>query len=198
MECSSIYNRRSIRKFLNKAVSKDIIDEIIDAGRMAPSAKNAQPWRYIVYGNKNKQELLDCMEAGIAREEKSISYMPKVKCGILFAKNTLKIMREAPIVILVLNPKAKSPFSPISTGDRVFELMDTLSIGVSIENILLRAEEIGLGTLWIANTMYAYNELIEYLSVEEQLVGAIAVGYTDEKPPQPSRKKLEEIVEYRL
>ena len=51
MECSSIYNRRSIRKFLNKAVSKDIIDEIIDAGRMAPSAKNAQPWRYIVYGN---------------------------------------------------------------------------------------------------------------------------------------------------
>ena len=45
---NSIYNRRSVRKYLDKNVSKEMIEQIIDAGRMAPSAKNRQPWKYIV------------------------------------------------------------------------------------------------------------------------------------------------------
>lgn len=198
MTDSSIFNRRSIRKFLNKEVSISAINEIIEAGRAAPSAKNIQPWRYIVLGNKHKQEFLDCMEKGILREETEVSYMPKKKQGILFAKNTLRIMREAPIIICILNIKAKFPFSQISGSERALEIVDTLSIGASIENMLLRADEIGLATLWIANTLYAYRELTEYLGIEEQLVGAVAVGYADEAPQQPPRKSLEEITEYKL
>lgn len=64
--------------------------------------------------------------------------------------------------------------------------------------MLLKAEEIGLGTLWIANTCFAYTELEAYLNTKEQLIGAIAVGYADEMPSKRPRKKLEEIVEYRL
>ena len=107
-------------------------------------------------------------------------------------------MREAPVIIFVINTNAKSPFLPISGHDRALEIVDTLSIGASIQNMLLKAEEMGLGTLWIANTLYAYTELEEYLDTEEQLVGAIAVGYADEVPLQPPRKSLEEIIEYRL
>ena len=51
-----IYSRRSIRKYSSKEVSLEIVDEILDAGRVAPSAKNRQPWKYIVFGGEKKKE----------------------------------------------------------------------------------------------------------------------------------------------
>ena len=107
-------------------------------------------------------------------------------------------MMQAPILIVILNTNGKSPLDEIDTDNRVTEICDTLSIGASIENMLLKATEIGLGTLWIANTCYGYKELTEYLGTTQQLVGAIALGYTDENPTQRPRKKMEDIVEYRL
>ena len=52
----SIYTRRSIRKYLDKKVEIEKIEQVIDAGRMAPSAKNRQPWKYIIFGGENKKE----------------------------------------------------------------------------------------------------------------------------------------------
>lgn len=43
-----IYSRRSIRKYTSEPISRSIIEKIIDAGRVAPSAKNRQPWKYLV------------------------------------------------------------------------------------------------------------------------------------------------------
>lgn len=198
MAINSIYERRSIRKFQEKNVPVDLIDEILNAGRVAPSAKNRQPWKYIVFGNEHKKELLKAMEDGLEREEKGITDLPKSQYGIPDAKNTLRIMKEAPIIIVVLNTNAKSPFLPIDNDGRIVEICDSLSIGASIENIILAAEKMGLGTLWIANTCFAYTELVSYLDTEEQLVGAIAIGYANESPEQRPRKQLNKIVEYRL
>ena len=64
----SIYHRRSIRKFQNKNIPKDILEQILNAGRAAPSAKNRQPWKYIVFGGIQKQELLNAMASGLQRE----------------------------------------------------------------------------------------------------------------------------------
>ncbi|MDE6053619.1 MAG: nitroreductase family protein [Lachnospiraceae bacterium] len=193
----SIHKRRSIRKYQNRSIPREFIEEILNAGRAAPSAKNRQPWKYIVFGGTYKKELLRAMEVGLEREERGITDLPKSSYGIPDAKNTLRIMQEAPIIIVVLNTNAKSPFLPVDHDERVSEICDTLSIGASIENMLLAAEELGLGTLWIANTCFAYKELTSYLNTEAQLVGAIAMGYADENPPQRPRKQLEEIVEYR-
>ena len=194
----SIYNRRSIRKYLDKEVPKEMIEQIIDAGRMAPSAKNRQPWKYIVLGGENKEEFLEHMWKGILREENEHSLLPNSKNGIPDAKSTWNIMMQAPILIVILNINGKSPIEEIDADTRITEICDTLSIGASIENMLLKATESGLGTLWIANTCYAYKELTEYLETTQQLVGAIAIGYADETPTQRPRKEMEEIVEYRL
>ena len=195
---NSIYNRRSIRKYLDKQITQELIEQIIDAGRMSPSAKNRQPWKYIVLGGENKLEFLKCMWKGILREENENSLLPNSKNGLADAKNTWNIMMQAPILIVVLNNNGKNPFDMVDADSRFVEIFDTLSIGASIENMLLTATEIGLGTLWIANTCYAYKELTEYLETTQQLVGAIALGYADEKPIQRPRKQLEDIVEYRL
>lgn len=53
-----IYSRRSIRKYTNEPVPHSIIEKIIDAGRVVPSAKNRQPWKYLVYSGEEKQDCL--------------------------------------------------------------------------------------------------------------------------------------------
>ena len=50
----AIYNRRSIRKYIDEPVPRFIIEQILDAGRVAPSAKNRQPWKYLVYSGEAK------------------------------------------------------------------------------------------------------------------------------------------------
>ncbi len=198
MRIEAIYGRRSIRRYKDKPVSKEIIEQIIDAGRQAPSAKNRQPWKCIVFENEAKAELLSCMERGLEREYKGEAVLPKSRFGLTDARHTLRIMRQAPVVIVVLNTNGESPFLPIDEDKRVSEICDSLSIGAFIQNMLLEAQELGMGTLWIANTCFAYPELVEYLQTEEQLIGAVALGYPDEKPAARPRKELEEIVEWRV
>ena len=193
-----IYDRRSIRKYKEDHVSKDLIDSIVDAARVAPSAKNRQPWKFIVLGGGDKEKFLECMWKGIEREEKGNAYLPNSKSGIPDAKNTWKIMKQAPVLVVVLNTNGTTPIKEVDADDRVTEICDTLSIGAAIENMLLKATGLGLGTLWVANTCFAYEELTTYLDTEHQLVGAIALGYPAENPMQRPRKSMEDIVEYRM
>lgn len=193
-----IYSRRSVRKYLDKNVPREMIEQVIDAGRMAPSAKNRQPWKYIVLGGESKAEFLEHMKKGIMREENGCALLPDSKMGIPDAWNTYRVMAEAPVLIVILNMNCGSPFVEIDADHRFAEICDTLSIGASIENMLLRATEMGLGTLWIANTCFAYKELTNYLDTTQQLAGAIALGYANENPAQRPRKKIDEIVEYRI
>lgn len=197
MSKDAIYDRRSIRKFSDKRIPTELLQQILDAGRVAPSGKNRQPWKYLVFANAAKKELLMHMESGIAREKES-PLLPGSAYGIPDAENTLRIMKEAPVVILVLNPDGKAPTDTLDVDERFRELCDTLSIGASIENILLKATEAGIGTLWIGNTCFAYPELMRYLAADGQLIGAIAAGYSDETPPPRPRKALTDIVEYRI
>lgn len=193
----SIEKRRSIRKYKPDPIEKPVIEEIIRAGILAPSAKNRQPWKYIVYTKRTKEQLLDAMEKGLAREKSGKALLPESAFGLSDAFHTLQIMREAPVVIIILNENGRSPYEEIDTDKRVSEICDSLSIGASVENMLLRATEMGFGTLWIANTCFAYDEMVEYIGTESQLVGAVALGIPDEEPAQRPRKPLEDVVEYR-
>ncbi len=193
----SIVERRSIRKYKEMEVPQDQIEKIVEAAVKAPSAKNRQPWKYIVYSETGKKELLDIMEESLNKESESHTLLPDSAGGIPDAYNTLKIMRQAPVIIIVMNTNGRSPFESINTDDRITEICDTLSIGASIENMLLKATEIGLGTLWIANTCFAYKDLVAAIGEEGQLIGAIAVGYADEMPNPRPRKDIEKTLVFR-
>ena len=197
MSENAIYDRRSTRKYQDREVPTEYIEQLIDAARMAPSAKNRQPWKYIVYTRDGKQKLTDAMAKGIEREESGEAKFPDFRYGIADAKNTVRVMREAPVVIVVLNTNGKSPFIPVKEDGRIVEQCDALSIGASIQNMLLRAQELGLGTLWIANTCFAYNELVQEIGTDDQLTGVVALGYGDEAPAPRPRKAWDDVVEYR-
>ena len=69
----SIEERRSIRKYTNQPVEKAVIEEVIRAAALAPSAKNRQPWKYLVYAGAEKEKLVDQMEIGLYREREGKS-----------------------------------------------------------------------------------------------------------------------------
>ena len=157
----SIKKRRSIRKFKDIPVEPAIVRQLIEAAVAAPSAKNRQPWKFIVYTGAAKEEICDAMESGLAREKSGQTILPGWTCGHADADNTLRVMREAPVLIAVLNTNGRTPYEDIDTDHRIAEICDSLSIGAAIQNLLLEATAHGLGTLWIANTCFAYPELVK-------------------------------------
>ncbi|MEI3218759.1 MAG: nitroreductase family protein [Lachnoclostridium sp.] len=160
-----IENRRSIRKYRSDEIDRKLIEEIIYSATLAPSAKNRQPWKFIVYQGEEKDKLVEVMRHGINSEKRTVPQRPQ------------------------LNTKQNTPFASIEREKRIVE--------TAVENMILTATGYGLGTLWIANTCFAYNELIEFIGTDNQLTGIVAVGAANEAPPKRPRKALRDVVEYR-
>lgn len=197
MMIPEIESRRSIRKFQPQEPPRETIEQLVTAARLAPSGTNKQPWKFIVYCGTAKKNLTAKMAEGLAREEAGKDMvLPDSRWGLPDAKNTLRIMEEAPIIIAVLNTCGKSILSTLTRDQRVTEIVDSLSIGAAIENLLLQAEREGIAALWIANTCFAYPELVNFIGTEHQLIGAVALGYAAESPGPRPRKPLAEILEF--
>ncbi|MCM1091418.1 MAG: nitroreductase [Butyrivibrio sp.] len=194
---SAIYDRRSIRKFIDKPVSDKDITDIIQSGIKAPSSKNRQPWKYIVVQGNAKEEMLEVFRQGIKREESDSALLPKSKQNLASAKHTIDIMAEAPTIIFVVNSLGKSIMEELTPEERVYEICNIQSISASIQNMLLAATEKGIGTLWICDIYFAYSELCKWLDNDGQLIAAIAFGYPNEFPDERPRRKIEDVVEWR-
>ena len=79
---NSMEKRRSIRKYKPDKIERSVIEEIVKAGILAPSAKNRQPWKYIVYTGASKEHLLDAMERGLVREKSGKALLPESAFGL--------------------------------------------------------------------------------------------------------------------
>lgn len=193
MNIREIESRRSIRKFRPDAIPEMYLRQAIEAARLAPSSKNDQPWKFIVLGPESREKMLSAMEYGIrARMENGGDR--KLLAGAL---HTLRIMKTAPALVLVENTLSGNPFAEIAGMDHVHEMLNLVSVGAAVENFILEAESLGLGTLWIGFTIMAYDEIVEAMGIEGQLTGALAVGFPDEAPEPRPRKAFEEIAEFR-
>lgn len=132
----TIKNRRSIRKFKNTEISKEIIEDLIDCARLAPSAKNRQPWKFVIVTDTIKNQMEKENSSKISLERQIYNANSSVKA-------TANVMKEASILILVLKEYEDN-----------WIIGDSLSIGGAIEHICLRATDLGLGSLWIRDIVY--------------------------------------------
>ena len=191
----AITNRRSIRKYKDKPVSKEVITEILKAGILAPSSKNRQPWKFIVAEGNAKAAACQVMEDGLKRE-KSIPFIPESRPYIAGAEQTLRIMRQASVLIFIVNSLASSFDQVLSNDERVSEICNAQSVGAAIENMTLEATAQGLGSLWVCDSFFAQKELSTWAGGE--LYAILAIGYADEAPVARPRKRIEEVTEWRV
>lgn len=186
----AIAERRSIRKFKHQDVPRAAVEAVLQAALQAPSGKNRQPWRFVVVtGDEKRVQMIRVMRAGI-EEAKAQG----VATGT--AIMTARVMEGAPVTIFVFNPLGQHPWTQHSIGQTFLEAVDTQSIGAAIQNMLLAAQDMGLGTLWMCDVWSAYEQLAAWLGEPGQLVAAVALGYPDEQPPARPRRPLSEVARW--
>lgn len=189
--------RRSIRKFSSEKIDRRDMEEIIESGIKAPSSKNRQPWKFIVLEGQSKQEMLKVFRKGIDREENMAALLPDSRKHIAAAKYTIQIMEEAPVVVMAVNPLGKGLFTDMTAEERIYQICNIQSISAAIQNMLLAAAEKEIGSLWICDIFFAYQELSEWLDEEGDLIAAIAFGYPQESPKARPRRGLYDVVEWK-
>ena len=147
-----IFQRRSIRSYIDKEVSEDILVLLLKAAMAAPTAANRQPWEFIVVTDKEKlNELRSTLYAG---------------------------QYNAPVAIVVCG-NMKLAFS---SQDKELWVQDC---SAAIENILITAAGIGLGSVWIGlyPTLSKCKPVCKVLNIPEHVIpmSVVYVGYPAEK-----------------
>ena len=192
----AVIKRRSIRKYKEEEIPVHMVEEVLRAGLLAPSSKNLQPWKFIVVTGRSKAEMLEVFRQGLEREKNS-PLLPESAPYIGGAEYTRQVMKQAPVIIFIVNTLGLEVNRGLTPDERIFELCNAQSIGAAIENMTLAATDLGLGSLWICDTCFAYQELNGWLDAGGELIAALALGYADEAPAARPRKSLEEAAEWR-
>lgn len=185
-----IAKRRSIRRFRDDAIPDEVLQAILAAATQAPSGKNRQPWRFVVVSGEKCAEMVRVMREGIANT-KARGQDPSG------SEWTADIMEQAPVTVFVFNPHGMHPWLAHSIEQMFLGVVNIQSIGAAIQNMLLAALDLGLGSLWICDVFDAYDELCQWLDEPGQMVAAISLGYPDESPSARPRKPVSEVTRWR-
>jgi nitroreductase len=182
----AIQKRRSIRKFKPEPVPDELINQMLEAARLAPSGTNRQPWRFqIVRDPALKERIFNEASFGA------------------------KVLLEAPVIIVcgselltfVKGHKLAPPGSEYFGADsedwedmKQFLPDAHLYTGIAVEHIVLAGTALGLGTCWFQRIRYG--QVAKILGWPRHIVvlTLLLVGYPDEDPPPRPRLPLEDIV----
>ena len=156
----AIVGRKSIRKFDKRPVDDKLIGVILYMATQAPSAGNVQEWRFIVVKNEEKKKKL--CEAALDQRQ----------------------IIEAPVNIVVCADLKSISLRYEKRGETLYAIQDTAA---AIENMLLAAYALGLGSCWVGafdeDKVNSILELPTYL----RPVAIIPIGYPREDPKKPAR-----------
>ncbi|KPJ67614.1 MAG: hypothetical protein AMJ45_03020 [Syntrophobacter sp. DG_60] len=205
----AIYTRWSARGFLPKAVEDTLITETLGAAIQAPSACNMQPWEFIVVKGEAKEFLVRALLSAYNKERRPsrarTSLPKKYKDRMQTLFEAIKPFAEktpgfdiwegslsfygAPVVIIVAK-------------DKQIAHLRLLDIGLAVQNLILMAQTMGLGTCPIGVAV-RYEDVIKevlHLPDELELALTIALGYPDSSLPinefRASRVDLKDCVRW--
>ncbi len=201
----AIKTRRSIRKFTTEDVSDEIIEQLLEAARLAPSGHNIQPWRFLVLRDKKiKKEL-----SHLYLDQEDIEEAPVVFIGLvdlerfspeaekkhmqqffelgLYKEMTGKFADIAFQQAMANNPRPVTPEMQVSTG--------MANVNIAAEHIALMATAMGLGTCWKGAASNAQSVRM-ICSLPENLVPSVilTLGYPAEDPSPRPRYSFDEIL----
>lgn len=182
----AIAARRSIRSFTGETVSYEDLDAILLAGTLAPSGKNKQPWEFYVVREDRREEMLGVMRQGIEKCKAR-------DMDIGSSEWTAAAMEKTAVTVFIFYPDESDPSTEEPKDRYSLNVVDVQSIGAAIQNMLLAAWDLGIGSLWICDVFYAYDELRDWLGARGKMIAAVSFGRADESPDARPRKSVEEI-----
>ena len=186
---AAIAARRSIRKFKSDPISDEALQAILTAAIQAPSGKNRQPWRFVVVRGDKRADMVRIMREGIAKAKAQGE-------NVGSSEGSADVMDQAPVTVFIFNPHGLHPWLTRSIDQSFQDVVNIQSIGAAIQNMLLAAQDRGLGSLWICDVFAAYDELLNWLGEKSQMIAAVSLGYADESPEARPRMPVSEVTRW--
>jgi nitroreductase len=163
----AVQKRLSVRSYKPDPIPEDSLNRILEAGRLAPSAKNCQPWKFIIVKD------------------------PEVKNALVPACRGQSFIAEAPVVICAC---ALSDMAWKGMGG--YWTAEAVDVTIALEHMILAAAAEGLGTCWIGAYTEAEVKKVLAIPDNVKPIALTPLGYpARESKPRP-RKPLSEIVCY--
>jgi coenzyme F420-0:L-glutamate ligase / coenzyme F420-1:gamma-L-glutamate ligase len=186
----AIRQRRSVRKYLQKKVSNEVISEVLAAASWAPSAHNSQPWRFIVLDDVSvKRKLADAMAEAWAKD------LQKDGLTVEPTKRAERVERFAAAPVLILACLTMDGLRKFPDIERQMCERDLAvqSFGAALQNLLLAAHAKGLGSCWFCAPAFCKETVRNILEIPDSVEpqAFVAMGYPAEKPKVPIKKLLE-------
>jgi nitroreductase len=162
-----IKERRSVRRYKSDPIPDEVLNRILEAGRIAPSAKNIQPWHFVVVKN------------------------PEIKEMVAEACRGQRFMAEAPVIICGC---AREDIAWGRMGGYMSSF--AVDLAIAMEHMILAAANEGLGTCWVGAFVEKDVKKILKIPDTVRVVALTPLGYPAEIPKDRGRKLLEDIVSY--
>lgn len=197
----AITTRRSIRRFLSKAVSKETIEEILKVASRAPSGTNTQPWRVHVLTGASRQSLVDKImaihndPAQLSQHQEEYDYYPKEWVSPYIDRRRKVGWDMYGIMGIAKGDKERmhaqqgrnyqyfdAPVGLVFTIDRIMGRGSWLDYGMFLQNIMVAARARGLDTCPQAAFNHFHDVIESHLGLnpeKEMVVVSMALGYAD-------------------
>jgi nitroreductase len=186
--------RRSVRRFEARGVPGPLVDRLLEAASLAPSAGNRQPYRLIV---ASARATIEAMERAVVEAVRAIveGARPDRAADLEAYTRSFLVFADAP---LLFAPIHRAGVDPLGAALAASGLEAISSVSAAIMSLLLAAEACGLGACWMTGPLVAAPALRAILEVPEgwDLSALVPVGYPAERPPAPPRRPLARLVRF--
>lgn len=186
--------RRSIRRYTDQPIPRDLLIDLLDAAIWAPSAHNRQPWRFAVTDSADSQErLARAMGARLRRDLEADGVAEDVIAADT-ARSYARITGAAALVILCLSLVDMDTYRDDQRNHLEY-LMAVQSTAMAGQNLLLAAHAAGLGACWMCAPLFCPDVVVAALDLPDDWrpQALITLGWPAEsksKPRHPLEKSL--------
>lgn len=192
-------NRTMCREYLDKEIEDEKLEKILLAGQRAPSAKNRQPWYFVVIKNQQLKEKLSFMAAKGRLAQFRNWNEEEIKSKIIESKEPMagndRCVSDSKVCILVCWNRSET--EKVDEPDKnILQIKEIQGVSAAVQNMCLAAFALGLGAVWLCSPLYIESELKRILNLNIGLrpICFICVGYPKSKQAPTVREKIDEIV----
>lgn len=192
-----IKGRRSVRRYHERPVPRELLDQALEAARWAPSPHGRQPWRFVVLTRAERKLCLADSMGDEWRRQLALDGQDQATIELRRQKSHARIV-QAPAIVVPCLYLAELDQYPDADRNAAEATMAIQSLGCAVQNLLLMAYSLGLDGGWMCAPLFCPEVVVAALDLDPALIphALITLGYAAADPQRRPRKPLAELVIY--
>ena len=192
---SVVRGRRSVRYYQEREVPRQLIEEVLEAARWAPSPHGRQPWRFAILTRPDlKERLADAMGA-TWRANLAMDREPEEVINQRLEQSRQRLLRAPVLIIPCLYVQELDQY-PDAQRQQAETIMAIQSLGAAVENLMLAAWSLGLESGWMCAPLFCPEIVCQALDLDPALTphALITLGYLGREPKRREHRPIEKLI----